>query len=173
MDLGFIPKHQIGLCCSDTRKGFLTLENKVLIETVNICETGPQLMTYSSLNLPPRTLAVINVYAGLKGNSAEQAYKVKPNCLLMDQYPNVAVIPVIHITPMWTDIIIPFIVVNLSIKSIFLSKCDVFGIFRHTGTEICKIMTSLALEPLALDLTSEHSENLLPYREGQFYLFSS
>ena len=59
LGLDFMPKHQIGLTWSDTTKGLLTLENKVLVETVNICEIDPQYMTYSSLTLLPRMLAVI------------------------------------------------------------------------------------------------------------------
>ena len=62
LGLDFMCKDQIGLSWSDTGKGLLTLENKVLVQTINICETGPQLMTYSSLTIPPRTLVVINVY---------------------------------------------------------------------------------------------------------------
>ena len=34
-------------------------------------------MTYSSLTLPPRMLAVINVYMDLKRNSTEHTYEVK------------------------------------------------------------------------------------------------
>ena len=97
-----MPKHQIRLSWSDTRKGLLTLENKVLVDTINIFETGPQLMTYSSLTLPPKTLAVINVHVDLKGNSTEHTYEVKPNSFPMDQYLNMIIIPVIHITPIWT-----------------------------------------------------------------------
>ena len=48
-------KHQIVLGWSDTRKGLLTLEDKVLVETVDVCEIGHQLMACSSLTLPHRT----------------------------------------------------------------------------------------------------------------------
>ena len=82
LGIGFMCKHQIKLSWSDTRKGLLTLENKVLIETINIYEKGPQLMTSSSLTLPPMTLAVIDVYIDLKGNSTEHIYDVKPNGFL-------------------------------------------------------------------------------------------
>ena len=44
-------------------------------------------------------LAVINGHVDLKGNSTEHAYEVKPNSPLMDQYPNMVIISVIHITP--------------------------------------------------------------------------
>ena len=146
----------------------MTLEDKALVETIDICETRPQLMTYSSLTLPPRMLAVINVHVDLKGNSTEHTYEVEPNSLHMDQYPNMVIIPVIHIMPIWTGTIMPFIVTKMSTKSIFLSKCEVFGFLDQTDNEICEIMNSLALEPLPLNVTSEQPENLLPYREGQF-----
>ena len=75
MGLDFMQKHQMGLVWLDTGKGLLTLEDKVLVETVNVCEIGPQLMTYSSLALPPRTLSVINVHVDLKGNSTDTHMK--------------------------------------------------------------------------------------------------
>ena len=77
-------KHQTGLSWLDTRKGLLTSESKALVENVNICETGPQLMTLSSLTLLPRALAVINVHVDLKENSTEHIYEVKPYSFLMD-----------------------------------------------------------------------------------------
>ena len=168
LGLDFMHKHQIGLIWSGTRNGLLTLENKVLVETVHICETGPQLMTYSSLTLPPRPLAVLNVHVDLKGNSTEHTCEVKPNRFLMDQYPYIIIIPVIHITPMPTYSIIPFIIINLLTESIFLSKCEVLGFLDQTDPEICEIMTSLALESLVLEVTAEQPGNQLHYREGQF-----
>ena len=107
-------KHQIGVTWSDIGKGLLTLKNKVLEETLDVCEMGPQLMTCSNLTLLPRTLAVINVHVDLKVNSVEHNYEVKPNSLLMDQYPNMVVMPVIHIMPRQTDTTIPFIVIDTS-----------------------------------------------------------
>ena len=120
-------KHQIWLTCSDIGKGLLTLKNNVLVEILHICEMGPQLMICCNLTLPPRTLAKINVHVDLKVHSAEHTYEVKPNSLLMDQYPIVVVMPVIHIMPRWTDTIVSFILINFSTESIFLSKYEVLG----------------------------------------------
>ena len=140
----------------------------MLVETVNIYETCPQLMTYSSLTLLPRTLAVINFHVDLKENSTEDTLKVKPNSLLMDQYPNMVIIPVIHIMPMQTDTIIPFVIIHLSAESISLSKHEVLGFLEQIDTESCEIMTNTALELLPLEVTAEQPENPLPHREGQF-----
>ena len=71
-------------------------------------------------------------------------------------------------TPKQTDTIVPFVIINLSAKSIFLHRHEILGFLDKTDTEICEIMTSLALEPLAVEVTSEQLENSLPYREDQF-----
>ena len=134
-------KHQFGLTWSDIGKGLLTL-NKVLVDTLDICKMGPQLMTCSNLTLLPRTLTVINVHAYVKVNSAEHTCEVKLNILLMDWYPNTVVVPVIHITPSWSDTSIPFTIINISTESIFLSKCAVLGFLELVDTEICEITTS-------------------------------
>ena len=125
-------------------------------------------MTYSSLNLHPRMLDVINVYVNLKGNSTEHICEVKPYSLLMDEYPNMVIIPVIHIIPPQTDTIIPFVIISLATESIFISKHEVLEFLDQTDAEICEIMTSTALEPLTLEVAAEQPENPLPYREGQF-----
>ena len=64
-------------------------------------------MTYSSLTLPPRILAVINEHVYLQGNSTEHTSEVKPNSLLMDQYPNMVIIPVIHIHQCRLTLLLP------------------------------------------------------------------
>ena len=99
---------------------------------MSICETGPEFVTYSSLTLPHRTLAVISVHVDLTENSTEHIYEVKPNSFLMNQYPNIVSIPVIHIMPMGTDTIIPFIITNLSTESIFLSNHKVFNVSNNS-----------------------------------------
>ena len=86
-------------------------------------------MTCSNLTLLPRTSEVINIHVDLRVNSVEHTYGVKPNSLLMDRYPNMVVMPVIHIMPRWTDTIIPFTVTNQSTEVRFLSKCEVLEDF--------------------------------------------
>ena len=85
----------------------------------------------------------------------------------MDQYPNMVIIHVIHITPKQIDIIAPLIIINLPDKSIFLPKCEILGFLNQRDTEICE-MTSLAFEPLAVEVASEQLETPLPYMESQF-----
>ena len=107
----------------------------MLVETVDIYEIGPKLMTYSSLNLPPMMLAVINVHVDLKENSMQNMpMKSKQTVFLMDEYPIMVIIPAIHITPKQIDTIAPFIIINLSTKSIFLPKHEILGLIDQTDT---------------------------------------
>ena len=76
--------------------------------------------------------------------------------------------PVIHKMPLQIDTTVPFVVINLSTEAIPLSKCEDLDFLEPTDTEICKVMTSIALEPLTFEVTAEHPKNPLPYKEGQF-----
>ena len=104
----------------------------------------------------------------MKGNSTEHAYEVKLNSPIMDQYPNMVIIPVIHITPKQIDTIVSFVIIKLSTTIIFISKHEILGFLDQRDTEICKITTCLAFELLALEVRSEQPENPLLYRKGQF-----
>ena len=116
LGLDFMCKHPIRLSWSDTGKGLLTLKYEVLVEIITNCETGPQLTPYSNLILPPRTLAVVSVHVGFEENPSEHTYRVKPNSFLMDQYPNLVIIPVIYMMPMPTDTTILSVIINLSLE---------------------------------------------------------
>ena len=56
----------------------------------------------------------------------------------------------------------------MSTECIFLSKHEYLGFLNQIDTEICKITTSLALEPLALEVTAKQPDKPLPYRGVQF-----
>ena len=60
---------------------------------------------------------------------------------------------------MQTDTIIPFITINMSPEPIFLAKHKVLGVLDQTDIEICEVITSSNLEPLALEVTAEQPEN--------------
>ena len=85
LGVDLMQRYQIRLSWSDTGKGLLTLEDKILVETVGICDIGPQLVIYPSPTLAPRMLTTINIHVDFKGSSAEHTYEVRPNSLLMNQ----------------------------------------------------------------------------------------
>ena len=72
-----MQKHHTGLRLSDMGKGLLTEGKIVLIETIHVCEDSHHILTWTSLNLPPKTLAVINTRVDLKGKLQNEIYEAK------------------------------------------------------------------------------------------------
>ena len=76
-------------------KCILNYHQEELIATLNIT-SNPQLRTTTSLLLPGRTLAVIQINSNLEPEQSGQIYDVKPNIMLSEKYPNLYLVPMIH-----------------------------------------------------------------------------
>ena len=106
-------------------KGLLNEGKNVLIETVHVCEVGPCVLKWTTLNLLPRTSAVMNAGVELKGKPKNKMSVVKTNNFLSHQHLNLVVPPAIHILTKHVNMIVPFVLVNLVTESIFLDKHDI------------------------------------------------
>ena len=93
----------------------------MLVETINVCENGPCIMTCTCFILPPRMLTILNVQVELRGNPQDHTYKVKPNSFLTNQYQNMVVIHTIHILLKQTATVTLFVLGNL-VNRVCLSK---------------------------------------------------
>ena len=76
---------------------------------IHVCEKGLYILTWSTLNLLPRTLAVINAKLDLKGKSQDQKYKVKSNSFLSDEYWNVVLPPRIYVVIEHVSTVVPVV----------------------------------------------------------------
>ena len=71
---------------------------------------------------------VLNAKATIDKHMEGGLYKVVPNFLLSDEYPELVLIPTIHNVEITETQCIPFILLNLSKEGIFLRKGE---ILRH------------------------------------------
>ena len=76
-------------------KCILNCHQEELIATLDIT-SNPQLRTMTSVLLPGRTLAVIQVNSNLVPEQSGFIYKIEPNMMLSEKYPNVYIVPMIH-----------------------------------------------------------------------------
>ena len=58
--------------------------------------TGPSLQVRSHVDLPSWSLIVLNVKAQIEKHMEGGLYKVVPNFLLSDEYPELVLIPTLH-----------------------------------------------------------------------------
>ena len=100
-----------------------------LVATKDI-EVKPHLILANSVTIPGRTLAVVQVASTLTKEQNGYLYKIEPNHLLMNEQPNLFIIPTIHKVDVYKPDNVPFVAINLLSDSIFLPKGEVMG-FMH------------------------------------------
>ena len=88
-------KNHITVQYAENGKCILNCQQEELIAILDITNT-PQLRTSTSVLLPGRTLAIIQVNSDLKPEQSGQVYEVQPNEGLSEKYPNFYIIPMIH-----------------------------------------------------------------------------
>ena len=123
--LDFLRTNRIGTDWSQTGKFVLHHKDKVLIEKTYIA--GSRIHTKNHIDIPSRTLAVLNVKVDIRKEHCNTTFNVKANRLLINEYPNLIAIPTIHNVKNTQNPVIPYVLVNLSTKSVYLPKGELLG----------------------------------------------
>ena len=84
--------------------------------------SGPTLQTRQCINIPSRSLMVLNAKATIDKHIEGGIYKVVLNFLLSDEYPELVLIPTVHNIEITEMQCIPYVLLNFSEEEIFLRK---------------------------------------------------
>ena len=122
LGLDFLRKHKIGIGWSPSGKFQLDFYQQVLVESVKVYMSGPTLQTRQCINIPSRSLMVLNAKATIDKHMEEGLYMVVPNFLLSNEYPELILIPTLHNVEITETQCIPYVLLNLSEEGIFLKK---------------------------------------------------
>ena len=85
---------------------------------------------------------------------------IELNDTLMDKYPNLCVIPMIHNVDVHRTEHLPLIVINLATDDIFLLKGEIMGFMPIQSLKIAAIMTETSTEPSSIIYEDNISEVL-------------
>ena len=127
LGLDFLRANRIGTDWSDTGKFVLQQKNLVLVESLETYITGPRIYTKNHIEIPGRTLAVLNVTVEVRKEHWNKDFYVKANRLLINEYPNLIAIPTLHIVRNAQNPVIPYVLVNLSTDQVYLPKRKLLG----------------------------------------------
>ena len=116
----------------------------------------PQLKTSTSVQLPGRTLAVIQVKSELGPEQTGQIYEVQPNGELSDKYPNIYVVPMIHNVDTYVPDTVPMVVINFSFEDILISKGEIIGFLQSQFIDISEIRTETSTEPSPISIGEDN-----------------
>ena len=78
LGLDFLRANRIGTDLSKTGKFVLQQKDTVLVESLETYITGPRIYTKNHINIPGRTLAVLNVTVDIKKNTGIQVSMLRP-----------------------------------------------------------------------------------------------
>ena len=120
-------------------------QQQELIASLEI-EDKPQLRVTTSVLLPGRTLAVIQVNSNLEPEQSGQIYEIEPNVTLFEEYPNLYIVPVIHNVDIHTTESVPLVIINFLVDDISLSKGEIMGFLQNQSLDVSEIMTEISTE---------------------------
>ena len=103
-----------------------------------------------SMIIPKRLLAIIYVNNNLSLQQSGSLYEIEPNDFLMNKYPNICIIPMIHNVDVHRTEYLPLVVINLSSDDISLLKGEVMGFMQIQSLEISEIVTETSTEPSSI-----------------------
>ena len=93
------------------------------------------------IDIPGRNLAVDSVLLDTKTLQENQVYEVKPNLLLMNEHPNLVVLPMLHLVQKEKYNTIPVALINLNEdERIILKKGKILGCLEPSPIEMNEIV---------------------------------
>ena len=145
----FLLQHHITVHYAENGKCVLAYQQQELVASIEI-EDKPQIHMAHSMIIPRRSLAIICVNNNLSPQQSGSLYEIEPNGLIMNKYPNICIIPMIHNVDVHRTEYLPLVVINLSSDDISLLKGEVMGFMQMQSLEISEIMTETSTEPSSI-----------------------
>ena len=167
----FLMKNHITVQYAENGKCILSCQQEELIATLDIA-SNPQLKSSTSVLLPGRTLAVIQVNSDLKPEQSGQIYEVKPSTVLSETYPNVYIVQMIHNVDTYITDNVPMVLINFSVNDISFSKGEVMGFLQSQPIDISEIMTETSIEPSPIGIGEDNFVEVSQEQEEKKFITS-
>ena len=162
----FLLQHHITVRYAADGKCILDYQQQELIASVDL-EDEPQLYITHSVNIPGRTLAIVCIYNNLVPKQSGSLYEIEPNDVIIEKYPNLCVIPMIHNVDVHRTEHLPLVVINFATDDANLLKGETVGFMHIQPLEISEIMMETSTEPSSL-IYEDDDKGVPNMQEGDF-----
>ena len=156
----FLIQNHIAVRYSENGKCILDHQHKELVAAMDM-EIRPHLSLATSISIPGRTLAVIQLNNTLTQEQSGHIYEDEPNYLLTNEYPKLCIVPTIHNADLHKSENVPLVVRNFSTDNIYPPKGEIMGFMQCQSLDISEIVTETSTEPssFSLDEDSDREES--------------
>ena len=165
----FLMKNHITVRYAENGKCILKFQQEEMVAALDITN-APHLETSTTVCLPGRTLAVIQVKSELKREQTGQIYEVQPNEELSDKYPNIYVVPMIHNADTYIPDTVPIVLINFSLDDVLIPKGEIMGFLQSQTIDISEIETETSTEPSPIGIGEDNE--ILQNQEGKRFITS-
>ena len=149
-------KNHITVRYAENGKCILNFQQEEMVAALDTTN-APQLKTSTSMFLPGRTLAVIRVKSELRTwNKLARYMRYNLNEELLDMYPNMYVVPMIHNVDTYIPDTVPMVIINFSFDDISISKEEIMGFLQIQSIDISEIRTETSTEPSPIDIGEDN-----------------
>ena len=162
----FLLQHNITVQYAANGKCILDYQQQELIASVDI-ENKPQLYMTHSIEIPGRTLAIVCIHNDLNPKQSWSLYDIEPKEMIIEKYPSLCIIPMIHNVDVHRTEHQPLVVINLAMDDVNLSKGETMGYMSIQPLEISEIMTETSTEPSLL-VCEDNEKEVLNRQEGDY-----
>ena len=155
----FLLQHHITVRYAADGRCILDYQQQELIASIDI-ENKPQLYMTHTVAIPRRTLAIVSVHNDLDPKQSGSLYEIKPDDMLIDKYPNLCVIPMIHNVDVHRNEYLPLVVINFAMEDVNLLRGEPIGYMCIQPLEISEILTETSIEPTSLVCENNEKKEL-------------
>ena len=161
----FLIQNHLAVRYSDDGRCILNHHQQELVATTDI-EIKPHFSLTSSVSIPGRTLAVVQVINTLTQEQSGHLYEIEPNYLLTNEHPNLYITPSIHNIDVYKSENVPLVVINILSDNIYLPKGEIMGFMQCQSLDVSEIVTETSAEPssILLDEDDETGESEIEYK---------
>ena len=94
--------------------------------------------------------------SNLEPEQSGQIYEIEPNNSLLEEYPNLYIMPMLYNVNAYSTESVPMVLINFSVDDVSFSKGDIVGFLQNQSLDISEIRTETSTEPTPIILEEDN-----------------
>ena len=162
LGLDFLRKHRIGTGWSPEGKFMLQSQNQPLVESIETFfkEESPKLTAKSGIEIPERSLVVIQAKVEIPPEHCERMFETVPTEEILEEYPELIAIPLVHKTSQKNYNTVPYVLINIGNEDIIIEKGRILAKLELFPYEAKQITTETYIQINEIQEGNDISEDI-------------
>ena len=110
-------------------------------------------------------VAIVCIHNDLRSKQSGSLYEIEPNEMMLEKYPNIYIVPMLHNVDVHRTEHLPLVVINFATDNVRLLKGEPVGYMNTQPFEISEIMMETSTEPSSL-MCEDDEKEVLNRQEG-------